>query len=83
MKSKCERGEYVFGETPIGYEKSQTEKNVVVVNAKEAKIVRYIFSLAIEGFSSGQIAKKLFEEGLRQQSISFTRTNEALYFDKE
>lgn len=64
VKSKCERGEYVFGETPIGYEKSQTEKNVVVVNAKEAKIVRYIFSLAIEGFSSGQIAKKLFEEGI-------------------
>ena len=27
--------------------------------------------------------KKLFEEGLRQQGISFTRTNEALYFDKE
>ena len=64
VKNKCERGEYVFGQVPLGYAKSRTEKNVVVVEEKEAKIVRYIFSLAIEGFSSGQIAKKLFEEGI-------------------
>lgn len=62
VKNKCERGEYVFGQVPLGYAKSRTEKNTVVVEETEAKIVRYIFSLAIEGFSSGQIAKKLFEE---------------------
>lgn len=27
--------------------------------------------------------KKLFEEGLRRQGVTFTRTHEAVYFDKE
>lgn len=62
LQSKCENGEYVFGQMPLGYEKSKSEKNAVVVNEKEAEIVRYIFSLAEKGMSSTQIAKKLYEE---------------------
>ena len=62
VENKCANGEYVFGQVPFGYAKSQTEKNVVVVNEKEAEIVRYIFSLAESGMSSMQIAKRLFEE---------------------
>lgn len=45
IKSKCEAGEYAFGRTPMGYEKSREIKNAVIVNEKEAEIVRYIFSM--------------------------------------
>lgn len=62
--NKCANGEYVFGQVPFGYEKSREEKNTVVVNEKEAGIVRYIFSLAMHGKSSTQIARKLYEEGV-------------------
>lgn len=60
--NKCANGEYVFGQVPFGYEKSREVKNKVIINDKEAEIVRYIFSMAAEGMSSGQIAKRLFEE---------------------
>ena len=62
VENKCANGEYVFGQVPFGYAKSQTEKNVVVVDEREAEIVRHIFSLAESGMSSTQIAKRLFEE---------------------
>lgn len=62
FRNKCENGEYVFGQVPLGYEKSKKEKNVVVVNEREAEIVRKIFSMADGGMSSVQIAKELYRE---------------------
>lgn len=60
--SKCAAGEYVFGQVPLGYEKSREVKNAVIINEREAEIVRYIFSMAAEGMTTPQIAKRLFEE---------------------
>ena len=62
--NKCANGEFVFGQVPFGYEKSKEVKNAVIVNEKEAEIVRYIFSLALEGKSSTQIARQLYEENI-------------------
>lgn len=62
FQNKCANGEYVFGQVPFGYAKSTTEKNTVIVNEKEAEIVRHIFSLAEKGMSSTQIAKELIAE---------------------
>lgn len=62
IENKCSHGEYVFGQVPFGYEKSREVKNAVIVNEKEAEIVRHIFSLAMQGKSSTQIAKQLYEE---------------------
>lgn len=62
FQNKCANGEYVFGQVPFGYAKSRTEKNAVIVNEKEAEIVRHIFSLAEQGMSSTQIAKILIRE---------------------
>lgn len=64
VQNKCASGEYVFGQVPFGYEKSREIKNAVAVNEKEAKVVRYIFSLALEGNSSTQIARILNERGI-------------------
>ncbi len=62
IDSKCAAGEYVFGQVPMGYEKSRDVKNAVIVNEREAEIVRYIFSMAVDGMTTAQIAKRLFEE---------------------
>lgn len=62
FQNKCEKGEYVFGQVPFGYAKSQAEKNTVTVNEKEAEIVRHIFSLAERGMGSTQIARALISE---------------------
>lgn len=64
FENKCANGEYVFGQVPFGYEKSKKVKNAVVVNEKEAEIVRYIFALAMQGKSSTKIARQLYEEGV-------------------
>ena len=64
VENKCAGGEYVFGQVPFGYEKSCKTKNLVMVNEKEAEIVRYIFSLALEGKGSTQIARILNEKGI-------------------
>ena len=64
FENKCANGEYVFGQVPFGYEKSREVRNTVIVNEKEANIVRYIFSLALQGKSSTQIAKQLYEENV-------------------
>lgn len=64
VDSKCADGEYVFGQVPFGYEKSRSAKNQVIVNEPEAKIVRYIFSMAKAGMGTQQIARRLFEEGI-------------------
>lgn len=64
FENKCAKGEYVFGQVPFGYEKSKEVKNAVIVNEKEAEVVRYIFSLAMLGKSSTQIAKQLYEENV-------------------
>ena len=60
--TKCAAGEYVFGQVPLGYEKSREVKNRVVVNEREAKIVRRVFAMAVEGMTTTGIARKLFEE---------------------
>ncbi|MGN0396308.1 MAG: recombinase family protein, partial [Coprococcus sp.] len=62
LENKCSNGEYVFGQPPFGYKKSSEVKNCVVVDEEEAKIVRYIFSLAIRGKSSAQIVGQLHDE---------------------
>ena len=64
FENKCTNGEYVFGQAPFGYEKSREVKNTVIVNEKEAQIVHHIFSLAMQGKSSTQIARQLYEEGV-------------------
>ncbi len=64
FENKCVNGEYVFGQVPFGYQKSREVKNTVIVNEKEAKIVRYIFSLAMQEKSSTQIARQLYKENV-------------------
>ena len=79
FENKCANGEYVFGQVPFGYEKSREIKNTVVVNEREAKIVRYIFALALEGKSSTQIARQLYEEDI--PTVMQARKPDKVYTD--
>lgn len=79
FENKCANGEYVFGQAPFGYEKSKEIKNTVIVNEKEAEIVRYIFSLAVQGKTSTQIARQLYEENV--PTIMQTRNPKKKYTD--
>lgn len=60
FENKCANGEYIFV-PPFGYERSKEEKNTVIVNEEEAIIVRHIFSLALQGKGSMEIARLLYE----------------------
>lgn len=53
FKNKCANGEYVFGQVPFGYRKNPSERNAVIVDEKEAEVVRYIFALAMNGNAAG------------------------------
>ena len=64
FENKCASGEYVFGQVPFGYRKNPEERNAIIVDEKEAEIVRYIFSLALQKKSSAQIAIQLQREGI-------------------
>lgn len=59
--------------------KKQRRKNAVIVNEREAEIVRYIFSLAVQGKTSVQIARQLFEENV--PTITQIRKPEKKYTD--
>lgn len=64
LENKHASGEYVSGQVPFGYRKSMEVKNAVAVNEAEAAVVRRIFSLAMQGKSSTQIARQLHGEGV-------------------
>ena len=54
-------GKYVYGAVPFGYKKGN-EKNTIVIDEEAAKIVRYVFKLAISGTTVSQIARRLNKE---------------------
>lgn len=61
-RSKQEKGLFVGGKAPYGYKKSETNKNVFVIDEPAARVVRYMFELALEGKSCRQIAVILNEQ---------------------
>lgn len=62
FENKCANREYVFGQVPFGYRKSPKERNTVIVEEKEAEVVCHIFSLAVQGKGSTEIAVQLQKE---------------------
>jgi len=52
-----EQGQYISGNSPFGYEKDPDDRHALVIAQDEAEIVKRIFSLKVEGYSSTQIAR--------------------------
>lgn len=61
LSIRKEEGQYISGTSPFGYEKNAEDRHCLQIAEEEAKIVKQIFSLAMEGYTSTQIAK-LFNE---------------------
>lgn len=57
-KSKARRGEYL-GKAPIGYVRSKEKKNQLEIEPEGAKIVRFIFDMALSGHTIPEIVKRL------------------------
>ena len=60
-----EKGQYVSGNSPFGYEKDPEDRHSLVIAEEEAEIIRKIFSLTVEGYNSVEIAKMFNKERVR------------------
>lgn len=69
---KSKRGEYL-ALAPFGYIKSETEKNKLVPDDEAAGYVRLIFSLAVGGHRTVEIAQILNAQGIPSPSVYKTR----------
>lgn len=62
LRFKIQKGEYI-GNSPFGYLKSPKEKNKLIINDEEAKVVKKIYSLYQEGWGYSRIAAYLNQKG--------------------
>ena len=62
FKAKGNSGKPLATRPPYGYKKSETDKDVWVVDDEAAAVVRKIFQMCIEGYGPSQIARKLSEQ---------------------
>ncbi len=60
-----EQGLYVSGNCPFGYEKDPTDRHNLLIAEDEAEVVRRIFSLTVEGYTSVEIARLFNQMGVR------------------
>lgn len=80
LAARKEKGEYVSGNSPFGYEKAPDDRHMLLIEEEEAAIVRRIFRLASEGKTSNQIARLFNEEGVKtpvQYKIEKGKTSRA------
>ena len=62
LKAKQKEGKFVGGRTPFGYDIDSENKNHLVINEEQAKVVQRIYKMALEGMTYFKIAKQLTEE---------------------
>ncbi len=67
--TKQKDGKWVGGCPPLGYMVQDINKNKLVINKKEAYIIRKIFKLAIQGYSIYQIKEYLNENKVPTASM--------------
>ena len=64
QKTKRERGEFIGAFAPYGYKKDKKIKNHLVVDRNVSHVIRKIFEMKIEGYSSKAIADELNRVGI-------------------
>ena len=57
--ARKEKGLYVAAKAPYGYSKDVNDRNRLVINEEEARIVKKIFQMYNKGKTMGEIARKL------------------------
>ena len=78
--ARKEQGLFVGAKAPYGYMKDENNKNKLIVNKEEAKIVKRIFQMYDSGSTMGQIAKKLQNEKVYCPSYNgFEKNKNGIY----
>ena len=63
-KVKRKQGQFISNYAPYGYEKDEEDKHNIVIDKEVEYVVRKIFSMKLEGYSSYSIAKHLNDNGI-------------------
>nr|WP_298054716.1 recombinase family protein [uncultured Lachnoanaerobaculum sp.] len=63
-KVKRKQGQFISNYAPYGYEKDKEDKHKIVIDKEAEYVVRKIFSMKLEGYSSYSIAKHLNDNGI-------------------
>lgn len=65
LSIRKEKGQYVSANSPFGYEKAPGDRHALLVAEDEAAVVRRIFSLTLDGWTSVQIARLFNKERVK------------------
>jgi len=65
LSIRKEKGQYISANSPFGYEKDPKDRHSLLIAEDEAEVVRKIFSLTVEGYTSVEIARLFNETGVK------------------
>ena len=74
-RQKAEKGLWNGGHIPPGYRRDPNRTSYLIINEKEALIVRRIFEMYIGGMSGQEIAQRLNSEGHRSKGSLWHKKN--------
>ncbi|MBN2877568.1 MAG: recombinase family protein [Bacilli bacterium] len=63
-KTKAINGEFTGPSAPYGYAKDPNDKNHLIIDQKQARVIREIFEMYINGFTIYKIVKHLKQNGI-------------------
>ena len=69
LNTRKRNGEFMGSMTPYGYVRSQEDKHKLVVDEEAAKVVKEIYKLALKGFGTTTIARKLNDKNIPTPSM--------------
>lgn len=72
LRAKMKEGKYVSGRTPFGYMQDTDNKNHLVIYEEQAKIVRRIFDMSLNGMTYFKIAKQLTIEHIKTPACYYS-----------
>lgn len=70
LTARMKAGYFIGSMPPYGYDKDPNNKGKLIVNENEAKVVKEIFNLYLEGIGKSKIAQILNERGIPNPSHS-------------
>ncbi len=80
-RQRALQGMFLGGCTPYGYKKNPSNKNELIIDEEPAKVIKYIFKLALLGLGSLAIAKELTKQRIINPS-SYKSMNGDTRFDR-
>lgn len=70
LEERRKSGKFLGATAPYGYKKNPDNKYQLIINEEEAKVVRYIFDLYLQGNGLTKISQILTEEGIPVPGIA-------------